>query len=297
MKHKAMEIEVKGRAGMVEVRPIGDAHIGKRNCSETLLRKEVSRIAENDNCYWFGGGDLIDCIKPQDIKRFDPDIFPDWMFEGDADSIRDRLSDIVQQQVDRAVEIFKPIAHQCIGLIEGNHEFTNRKFYNHNVQKALCQRLGVENLTDQFILRMVFHLAKSSSVCLFLYARHGYGSGRSAGAEPNKVKNMMTEWPSPDILLTGHTHTPYIAEPQAVLYLPTRGRLPKESLVRYRYGANWGSWLYTGMAGASSYESRACYPPRPMVTNRICITPFRRTWKDKQEFVTPQIEIRRIELK
>ena len=289
------EIIVPERNGEVEIYPIGDTHVGATNCAETLLRKTKKSIAEKRNAYWIGGGDYLDSIKPTDLKRFDMSVLPDWMLEGDAELVRTRLNDILQQQVDRFCGIFQPVRSKCLGLIEGNHEYSIRKYHNHDVLTQLCNRMKSENLTDQALIRLRFRHGVKVRV-LFMYIRHGHGGGRSAGSEPNHLQKMLDEWEIADIALRGHSHTFGILPPKPVMHVPTSGELPDELQCRYRYAANWGTYKLSHIIGDSTYESRANYPARPMLTCKVVIKPFQRHYHRGREYCAPQIEIRSITL-
>jgi hypothetical protein len=273
--------------------PIGDCHIGSRSCAESHLRKLIKEIKENKNAYAILGGDIVDAVLPQDIKRFDFDSLPDWILDGNAVNTRERLNEILQQQVKRATDIFAPIKDKIIGGLEGNHEFAIRKRYNVSVQSAFWQSFGMNNLTDECLIRIRFILNTTSTSIIF-YLRHGYGSGRSAGAEPNKLARMIAEWECAEICLTGHTHVFDILPPKPVLYIPRSGQLPEECHCRYRWAANWGCWLLSHAAGASSYSSRACYPARPLMTCKATIKPFYHYKTNKKDKREPNIEIRQI---
>lgn len=292
-------IEGHGRADEFSIHPIGDVHCGGRNCAEKALGREVKEIYQNPNAYWFSGGDLIEAIKPHDI-RFDFDILPDWMVEGDADSTREALNDIVKQQKRRICDILQPIAGKCLGLMEGNHEYTIRKRGNTDIHKDICDELGCTNLTDETVIRLRFRRLKGSVITVVIYARHGYGGGRTDGAEPNKLGRLLAEWELADICFSGHTHTFCIIPPKAVMGIPRSGSLPDELYQRYRWAANWGCWQYSHPVGPSSYVSRAAYPARPMLTTKAVIQPFHTTFRPKNgqqtEIPSPLIELRAITL-
>lgn len=288
-------IIVPERNGEVEIYPIGDTHIGARNCAESMLKKTKKSVAEKRNAYWIGGGDYFESIKPSDVKRFDMTVLPDWMFEGDAQTVRARMKDILQQQVDRFTDIMDCIKTRCLGLIEGNHEFSIMKFHNQDVMTQLCNKLGAEYLTDEALIRLKFK-HKDLSRVVFLYIQHGHGGGRAAGSEPNHLDQLAKEWEAADIVLRGHSHTPCISPPKPVLYVPASGVLPNELLCKYRYAANWGTYKLSHACGASTYESRAAYPARAMQTCKVVIRPFARSFKNGKESTVPQIEIRSITL-
>jgi len=291
----SMEFKLQGRQSELEIYPLGDLHIGSRDCAEGLLRKVIKEIQDNPNARWIGGGDYLDAIKPSDSKRFDMDTFPDWLLEGDATTTRERLNDVLRQQFDRCTDLLEPIADKCLGLIEGNHEYSIRKYYNQNIHGDLCKVLGADDLTDQSLLRMFFK-AQGLTEVLKLYICHGHGGGRSVGAEPNKLNTMLCEWEDADICLRGHSHTYHILPPKPVLHVPDKGDVPQELLCRYRHAANWGCWMLSHKVGKSTYVSRACYPSRPMMTCKVVIKPFARKYMAGKDYTIPNIEIRSITL-
>ena len=276
--------------------PLYDIHVGARTTAETLLRKHIKTIAADPNALVILGGDILDAIKPQDGKRFDMDTFPDWLLEGDATTTRERLNDILSQQLNRTVNILQPIEGKIIGAICGNHEFTVQKYYNENVQAALCRRLQCEDLTDESLIRLRFKCS-SKMVTVIIYARHGWGSSRTESAEAMKLRAMRSEWEVADVSLTGHTHLALVLPPKPILEIPRSGKLPDETIVRHRWAANPGCWLFSHSVGASSYVSRSCYEARPMMTCKIVIHPYGyRICKGGNDITRPHIEIRSITL-
>lgn len=288
-------IKCQGRIDIFEIIPIGDVHIGARSCAEKPLRNMVKEITEQPNTYVIGGGDWLDAIKPQDSKRFDFDILPDWMIEGDALTTREKLNDVVEQQYERTIGIFEPIAEtgRLLGIIEGNHEYSIRKFYNQNVHAGMCRRLHATDLTDEALIRLRFQ-RKTGTATIIIYIRHGFGGGRTPGAEPNRLDRMLNEWEVADVCFTGHSHTFDILPPKPVLGIPRAGKLPSECTCRYRWAGNWGCWIYSHPSGASSYASRACYPARPMLTCKAVIRPFAQVAIGGESRTMPHIELRSI---
>ncbi len=291
------DIICKSRQDRFELFPFGDIHVGKRNCDEGAIRKQVAEVLKrskmpNRIVMAIFGGDQANAISPSDIRRFDFNELADWFVESDAEKTREMLSDMANQEVNRLVDIFSPIKHLIIGAVKGNHEDMMRKRQNVNIHKALCDRLEIDDLTDEAFIRLKFVRADVAASIVKIYIRHGYGGGRTAGAEPCKLARMLDEWENADVCLTGHSHTYCIAPPKPVLYVPNRAELPKALLTRYRFAANWGCWLLSHLAGEGSYESSACYPARPMMTVKVVVWPFWRYFADGREFTRPKIELR-----
>jgi len=294
--------ELESRSERVEIFPFYDCHIGKRNCAEDEIKKQVREILKRReigrHVGVLFGGDIIDVIKSQDI-RFDFNELADWLLEGDALDVKEKLNDIAKAQIDRATEIFWPIREFILGGIEANHDKVVRKRYNHDTHRALCNRLGIEDCTDEAIFILKFRRRPGGQASVKIYLRHGYGGGRTAGAEPNKIARMMQDGITADcdVCLTGHTHTYCEAEPIPVAYIPSKGKIPRKLFQRYRYGLNPGCWLYSHMLGPGGYESAACYPSKAMMTVKIVIWPFWETTETtggkKHGISFPKIEIRK----
>jgi predicted phosphodiesterase len=288
-------IECKSRSDRIEIFPFFDCHIGKRNCAEGAIKKQIAEIIRrsrlpNRHVRVLLGGDQLNAINPADIRRFDFNELADFFVDSDAKTTRERLGDIVNQEVKRAAGVFDPVKHLIIGALTGNHEKSMKTKQNVNVHGALCTKLGIRDLTDEAAIRIIT-LRGASTQMTKIYLRHGYGGGRTAGAEPMKIDRMVAEWEDFDVCLTGHSHTFCISPPKPILYIPG-GKLPKHLPTRYRFGANPGCWLLSHMEGVGSYESAACYPARPMMTLKIVIWPFWSTKRSGDRIERPKIELR-----
>ena len=101
------DIEVTSRKTEFTIYPIGDIHLGANDVAETKLNKLALKIRRNKNALWIGGGDYCECIKPQELRRYDPESLPDWMFDGDAATIKAQLRDVVHCQKKRFYKIFR----------------------------------------------------------------------------------------------------------------------------------------------------------------------------------------------
>ena len=270
---------------------LGDLHIGASNCAEDKIRKLVKRIADNPNAFWIGGGDVPDAVILNDSKRFDPSILPDWMLEHQgADNIRKNLQDMVRAQEGRVYELLDPIRDKCLGLIEGNHEYSIMKHHNRDLSRHMCEHFNCPDLTDCAFIRFRFHNGNKTSI-VKMFVSHGHGGGRSSGAEPNILYRLAADKDC-DIVMKGHSHTFCIHPPIPLLTIPETGNLGKDPEVYEKYAANWGSTLYTYQSGPSTYASRANFPVRPMYTVETRIRPFHRTF-DKTR---PAIEMHQVRL-
>ena len=271
------EVFVKSESDVFTLFPIGDVHIGSKNCAEGHFKRYIDHIKKTPYSAWIGGGDYCECIKPSDVKRYDVRALPDWLFTGNACNIKDALSDLALQQRNRFTEMVSPIQDKCIGLIQGNHEQSLMQYSNNAHHYVMCNELSTVDLTDAAFIRLRFtRMAKGlkhGTTSVTIAILHGMGGGRTAGAEPNHL-DKLSRFFEADVILRGHSHSFNIAPPQTFLYVPTKGAMPDELMSRDTYKANWGCWVKSYASGASTYDSRANYPARPLQAMEIRIKPF-----------------------
>jgi len=266
-----------GRGHSWKLYGLGDIHIGALNCAEKEFRRVVKKIQNDPRAIWVGGGDYCDAVILSDAKRFDVNTLPNWMLTGGANKVRRNIGDMVKAQQDRFLKIVDPIKDKCMGLIEGNHEYTVFKYHNRGHLTRMCDELGVPNLSDCAFMRLNFLRktngpGKDSTVTLVAFVCHGHGGGRTSGAEPNKLFRLAADKDA-DVVLTGHSHTFCILPPVTVLGIPRKGKLVEDAIATHKHAANWGSYVFTYQAGPSTYASRANYPVRPMCTVETVIKP------------------------
>ena len=290
------EIKCKSRSDRVELFPFFDMHIGKANCNEDAIKKQVQEILRRGeipgrHIRVLLGGDALNSVSPSDRKRFDFSDVANWILSGTTEEIQDNLAALPSREIRRANGMLGPIKDKIIGALEGNHEKSLRKYHNIDVQEELCGKLGCPNLSDEALIRFRFK-RPGATTSMVIYMRHGYGGGRKAGAEPSKLYDMLAEWECADVCLSGHTHTFCVLAPKPVAVLPLRGVISKEVMWKHRFAANPGCWLDSHSLGRGSYESEACYPARAFMTSKIVVWPFYVQRVGGQEFCSPKIEMR-----
>ena len=292
-----IEIKCDGRGDRVEIFPLFDIHMGKHNCNEPALKKEVAEIVKRDampgrHVRVLLGGDALNAVNPNDIKRFDFSDVADWLLTGKVEEVKDKLSNMTTQEVKRVAKILGPIKHLILGALEGNHEKVIRKRINQDIQTELCEKLGIPNLSDETLIRFRFNRGFGAASSIIVVARHGYGSGRSAGAEAIKLKAMLDEWICADVCISGHTHTFCVLAPQPAAGVPRKGKMPTDLIWKHRFALNPGCWLDSHSIGRGTYESNSCYPARAFMTAKIVVWPFYEQFIGGRQYISPKIEIR-----
>lgn len=269
-----------GRSESVYLKPIGDSHVGPSACAYEQLQEDIAWVRRHPEARWIGMGDLMDSISHTD-KRWDVRII--------SPMFREREDDIFNAEKDYLVKIFKPIAHQCIGLIEGNHERKVRTTHQHDVHGGLCLGLGVRNLGQTAIIRWRITRDRIASKVVTIWASHGRPTGKKTGGPLNQLTDMSNNYEA-DIYLAGHCHKKIYEER---IILKVRGEHGQPRVVGYkRLYAFTGTYLKTSVAGQSSYAEEAWCPPTPSGSLTFRIDPFKQTKIDGDVHdLPPQISV------
>lgn len=176
---------------MIKIKPIADIHLGSSNCDEKAAK---AFIDEDENCYFIGNGDLLDCIITSDIKRYRK---TSDGTEGD---------DIVDSQIDKIFSWLNPYKDRIIGLGTGNHEDVITKKCGTNPIKRLCKMLDTTFLGYSSLVRLIFSENGSRSRTVVLRMHHGWGGGsRTQGADLTKYSKDVTHWQA-DCYIYSHVH-------------------------------------------------------------------------------------------
>lgn len=243
--------------------PIGDIHIGARACDLDSLRATVRDVEKDDSAVWIGMGDYAENINISD-KRFDlKSVDPRFL---------SRLDDLPNACFEELLELFKPIAGKCIGLLTGNHEETLRLKYSHDVHGALCLRLGVKNLGYDSMIRLKFvreGKGNPSSV-VTVFASHGTIAGRKDGAKMNRMGELAMNFDA-DLYLVGHGHSQIIGR-SARLEVPESGELKLRE--RLRMACMTGTFRKSYERDTRDYSEKAHHSPPVIGCPKIVIRPW-----------------------
>jgi UDP-2,3-diacylglucosamine pyrophosphatase LpxH len=166
-----------------------DVHLGSKYHDEDLFRYHMDWVLEQHNSgitvVAIDGGDLCETATRDSVGAgpFDQD-------------------EIVQQQMERAYEIYKPLAEAgiLIGLHRGNHEYRVFKHSGLDITRTLARQLGVAYFGDA-----VGHLWRVGKESYVLYTCHG-----TSGAQrlQTKIKACvdLAGVVDAEIYIMGHVH-------------------------------------------------------------------------------------------
>ena len=174
----------------IKIKTIFDVHIGNTYCDEKKFQEYLAEADENT--YFLGGGDLIDCVIVTDQKRYRKTVDAST---GDS---------VLDYQRDRAIDILKPFKDKILVLGSGNHEDNIVKRCGTNITKTICQVLGIPYGGYSYFERLILENGTNRRKIDF-HVHHGYGGGRSDGGDLTKYSRDSGNYEA-DVFLYGHGH-------------------------------------------------------------------------------------------
>src|SRR3990167_1046435 len=176
-------INLKKKDDIIHLRPLGDIHLGNLGCDIEKFEKNVEHITSHEDHYTIGMGDYIDNISAWANGGIDKRWNPETV---------DRKMLTTEEQTDKFVNIWKPIANKTLGFLAGNHEWktiNQRRFI-----KDFCEPLNIKYLGRLAYVNLSFkHQGKIIRDYLLLVLHGGY-IGLQAGGAVNRLKQICGDF-------------------------------------------------------------------------------------------------------
>ncbi len=196
-------IRYESRSDEFHFTPLADPHLGNEACDEKSYIATVKRIQADPLGYWFGLGDYCDFINRKD-KRFDPESLPPWLHGH---------RDIAKLQVERSLDILKPVKDKCLALLSGNHEEDMAVHEGRDVYATLVEELAPDGKQAEIemgfsgFLLLRFHRAsdKQGTWTLPIFLTHGWWAGRLMGNGALNLERLFG-YVDARMVLAGHDH-------------------------------------------------------------------------------------------
>lgn len=264
MRHISREIVYPSTSSEIEIIPIGDIHLGHRNCDEALLHRAVDHIRSHDNCYWIGMGDMTECIARRDPRHLESN-YAEWLWGEDL---------VFKAQRERLAEALLPIGDKCLAYLSGNHEHHVKARLGvdmyHTPVEAIAPDTGIALGVHGFVTLKLRRKSGGHDVKNFhIYAHHGYGGGRLAGGKALKLERLPGSYDA-HLYLMGHLHSLQVV-PGMRLYPPNKGGQIKHREWR---AVMTGAFLRTCVEGQEMYAEQAGYKPLAVGYPTITIRPY-----------------------
>lgn len=197
-----IKVDLPRNINKLTILPIADTHLGDPHADEELLRKRIEFIRDNENVYTILCGDILN------------------------NATRNGVSDVYSEcyspmkAMQRVVELFEPIKHKILGIVDGNHEARTYKDSGICLGQFIAAELGI---ADKYCSEGLFIFLRFGQVrdgkhetngsgerrklCYTIYVTHGNGSGKKEGSKINALAELAGIVDA-DCYISGHVHLP-----------------------------------------------------------------------------------------
>jgi predicted phosphodiesterase len=194
---KVIKIDLPAELESIELHIFADEHIGDEHCDMPRLLERIEYIKNTPNAYCILNGDLLD--------------------NATKTSIGDTYAQVFNPmgQLEKAVELFGPIASKVCAITNGNHEARTYRKEGIALSSLLAAQLGLSDRYSPTSVVIFLRLGKSSShthnrpILYSIFCLHGSGGGRKEGAKAIRLADMASIIDC-DIYCHAHTHLPMI---------------------------------------------------------------------------------------
>lgn len=197
--------------------PIGDIHVGDRS-----FTRENQRLLQG----------YIDWVKARKNARV--------ILMGDVFNVATRQSktspyEQTDDELKKAIDLFRPIADKIVCAIDGNHEQRLIDFANFSIMNAFCQTLKIKYAQNSAVV--VFKVGRFKRAeakrgnwrqHYIFYAHHTTGGGATVGGKLNRVDKLRQMVVNADVYLGGHNHMLGLALPQVLVVDPSHKKVVKK---------------------------------------------------------------------
>ena len=237
------------KSGIVTLGLFACTHIGHAGIDYRHLQQEIDFIKDDPLSRWIHLGDSGEYITSDD-KRWDMgSLDPDF-----------RVSDHVDLQVNRGIEIFNPIKSQGLGIIIGNHEDSYLKHTQSNPAKRLSTGLQIPFLGYTCLIRIRLECRNGDVWCPEIFAMHGDTHATTPAGQLNYLKTKSFPF-SCQVAVMAHVHMRSAYNNEVILSLNEAGDDVDSTSLHYAVAGTFQKTYYVRRDGNASYAEKKHYPP------------------------------------
>lgn len=170
--------------------PIADVHLGDPLSDRNKLDNTLYYALQN-NAYIVLLGDIMTA----DIKNSVSNVY------------RAKLNP--QEELEQAIQIFKPVADRILGIVQGNHERRIERETGIDVSKIFALEIGLQERYAPESILLDIKIGKNPHGKPYIYTvicTHGWGGGRKLGSKFNNTREAKNILYDADVYITGHHH-------------------------------------------------------------------------------------------
>lgn len=243
---KGIKREITEPFDSIDVIAVADLHIGDKNCDYAEIKNIISKIQNTPNLYCVLAGDLMNTA----------------IAGGRSDVYGEELNP--SEQLEKCVELFKPIKDKILTIVPGNHEERISRSVGFDMTAEFAKRLELGDIYSPTAALLFVKFGRATKTCAPLtysfYICHGRGGGRKIGGKLNSLAEYSNIIDT-DCYIVGHTHLPAAFKQSAYRVSPQRAQatLHEQLFVNTSAALNYGGY---GMRSGYTPSAKS----RPVIT-------------------------------
>lgn len=261
--------------------PFGDVHFGADLHYDEKFDewcKKTAEFAKRNNVYFLGMGDYLDLASTSERAILDNKAL--------HSTTRVTFDDMYRKYVRRFADKISFMKGKIIAMVNGNH-FSNLTT-GINTDQLLCEYLNCHYAGVSCFIRVFVKNKIKRGNHFDIWAHHGLGGGRTAGASIMKLEHMMRV-ATADVYLMGHDHTKKASMDSVLSLSDSRSGLTLRN--RKIILARTGSFLRGYVHDKQSYIADAALPPTDLGTVLITCEPIRVSEKVRNKTIKDYTDI------
>lgn len=244
---------------------LSDLHIGSSTTKIERIVDDLQRAKRLDADILING-DVIDAILPGDMKRFTMAALPKRLRCAD---------DVLQEQVEWAVEVLAPYATNIRQIGSGNHETAVEKRHHMDPITMIVDRLNQNHggrVAHGGICGFVrWHFKRSTHTWSWKLYRH-HGAGGAAPVTMGTLDFSRMQWAVADAVWIGHKHN-RLAFPRQKIALSNADKVEERDYWNIMSGAYGCAYEEAEGRRGRNYAQDANMAPQPMGGVFVSLTP------------------------
>lgn len=221
---KKVVIKLAKKDDIFHLEPLSDIHVGHMGFDQSLYKKRIKAITEEENRYTIFLGDQFDAITVYD-KRYNPDMSAIHEVDNQRklfqllsqplfDEHKKRLTsymgeeDVWDFQHKKVVKQPKQMwklndnnNEKIWGLLHGNHEYNIREATRAYLENNVCDPNGLTFLGSRAVIGLEVTYRDNVLAQWIISAIHGSGGGKPENQMEKQRKNHYC-----DVFISGHLH-------------------------------------------------------------------------------------------
>ena len=226
---KGIKHEIDTNGEPLQIIAVADLHIGDKNCNYKLIQDIIAKIQNTPNLYCVLLGDLMNTA----IANSKSDVYGEELN--------------ATEQLDKCVELFKPIRNKILAITPGNHEERISRTVGMDMTAQFAKRMDLIDVYDASSALVFVKFGRANKTCAPLtysiYCSHGRGGGRKIGGKLNSLSEYAQTIDA-DVFIVGHTHLPASFKTQTYRITPQRAQatLHEQLFVNTASALNYGGY-------------------------------------------------------